>query len=175
MTIRRRRSVRAFLPWQTVPSSRLVVGAMRARSRHSVKVAGIVARSVPASPVLVILGEPRSFAVLLSFIVLLAVLDEAALSLQCRPFAFALDDVLDRLSRRRFVQLLDEARVRTRPVLSLGMQRSRVSTLAHVHMSSRIVRPGVDGYSTPAPWYRRHCCHSFRPAGGRGRGVNRSS
>jgi hypothetical protein len=109
-----------------------------------VKIPGIIARSVAASPLLVLLGEPRSLAVLLPLIVLLAVLDEATLSLQRRPFAFALDDVLDRLSRRRLVQLLDEARVRTRPMLSLGVQRSRVSTLAHVHRSSRIVRSSVD-------------------------------
>lgn len=68
---------------------------------------------------------------------LLTIFDEAALAFSRGPYAFALDDFLDWLCRWRLVQLLDEARVRTRPVLPFGVHRSRVSTLAHVHMSSR--------------------------------------
>jgi hypothetical protein len=47
--------------------------------------------------VLVFLGEPFVFAVLLSFVMLLTVFDEAALALARRPFAVALDDLLRRL------------------------------------------------------------------------------
>ena len=85
-----------------------------------------------------VLREPRALAVLFPFIVLLTIFDEAALAFSRGPDAFALDDFLDRLCRWRLVQLLDEARVRTRPVLSFGMHRSRVSTLTHVHRSSRL-------------------------------------
>jgi hypothetical protein len=71
---------------------------------------------------LMILGEPRSLAVLLPLVVLLTVLYEAALALSRRSYPFALDDVFDRLRRWRFVELLDEARVRARAMLPLGVQ-----------------------------------------------------
>jgi hypothetical protein len=71
---------------------------------------------------LMILGEPRSLAVLLPLVVLLTVLYEAALALSLRSYLFALDDVFDRLRRWRFVELLDEARVRARAMLPLGVQ-----------------------------------------------------
>ena len=94
---------------------------MRAASGDAVKVAGVVARSITGLPVLMVLREPGALAVLFPFIVLLTIFHEAALAFSRGPYAFARDDFLDRLYRWRLVQLLDEARVRTRPVLSLGV------------------------------------------------------
>jgi len=61
------------------------------------QIALVVARSVLGPSVLVFLGEPLVFAVLLSFVMLLTVFDEAALAFERRPFALALDDLLRRL------------------------------------------------------------------------------
>jgi hypothetical protein len=86
--------------------------------------------------VLKVLGEARSFAVLLPLVMLLAIFDEATLAVARRAFALALDDFAGRLGGCRFVQLLDETRVGARAVLSFGVLRTRISALAHVHMSS---------------------------------------
>jgi hypothetical protein len=75
---------------------------MRAASEDSVQVALVVARTVAGSPLLVLLGEPRPLALLLSLVMLLAILDEATLALARRPFAFALDSLLCWLFRWRF-------------------------------------------------------------------------
>jgi hypothetical protein len=83
---------------------------------------------------------------------LLTILHQAALPFARRAGAFALDDILRWLRRRGFLQLLDEARVRTRPVLSLGVLRLRVSTLSHVHRSSRLCDQMWTTASTSGPW-----------------------
>jgi hypothetical protein len=88
-----------------------------------------------------VLGEPRSFAVLLPLIMLLAIFDEAALALARRALSLALDHLARRLGGWRFVQLLDETRVGSRTMLSLGVLRTRISALAHVHISSSVCAP----------------------------------
>jgi hypothetical protein len=107
---------------------------------HAVHIARIVARAIIGSPLFVLLGEPRALAVSLSLIVLLPILDEAALALARSPSALALYDILHRFRGWRFVQLLYETLMRTRPVLALGVHRSRVSALSHVHILLRGIR-----------------------------------
>jgi hypothetical protein len=83
--------------------------------------------------------------------VLLAILHEPALAFARGALAFALDDVLRRLGRGRLVQLLDKSRVRARSMLPFGVQRSRVSPLAHVDLSSAVCVQCGRQRSTLAP------------------------
>ncbi|HEY7407955.1 MAG TPA: hypothetical protein VH638_06775, partial [Gemmatimonadaceae bacterium] len=82
---------------------------------------------------------------------LLAILNESPLAFARGALAFAVGDVLHRLGRGRLVQLLDKPRVRARSMLPFGVQRSRVSALAHVDLSSAVCVQWGRQRSTLAP------------------------
>ena len=90
-------------------------------SEHAVQISTVVARPVIGLSFLVVLGETSALAVLLALVVLLTIFHEPALSLPRGTFAFAFDHLLDGLSGRGFVQLLDESSMRAWAMLPLGV------------------------------------------------------
>jgi hypothetical protein len=107
-------------------------------AEHTVEVSAVVARPLVAVA-LVLLKKLRALGVLLCLVVLLSILDEAALSVKRRSFVISLEALLDRLSRCRLVELLDESCVSPLAVLPFRMllrARRSLSSLAHVVMVS---------------------------------------
>jgi hypothetical protein len=104
-------------------------------AEHAVEVAAVVARHVVGEATArVFLGQLPMLALLLGLIVLLPVLDEAALAVQRRSAVVSLETFRDRLPRRCLVELLDESRVGLLAMLPFGMHlpaRCSLTSLAH--------------------------------------------
>jgi hypothetical protein len=93
---------------------------MLAVSEHAMEISLVVARAVVAVP-LVLDEKPGPLAVLLSFVVLLAILDEPALPPVGGFFALTRADGIARLLGWPGMELLDDARARLGPMLTFGV------------------------------------------------------
>ena len=69
---------------------------------------------------------------------LLPVLDESPLALISGALAVAFDDLIGWFCGWCFVQLFDESGMSSWPMLSLGVQRSRISALPHVPLHALV-------------------------------------
>jgi len=110
---------RSVLGWEAFCSPRLVVGAMLSMAQHTVKVARVVARTLVATH-FVLDVKLGVLAVLLRFVVLLAVLDESPAAVVGPPFPIARDFLMPGGSRFSLMELLHESMMRFVTVLSFG-------------------------------------------------------
>jgi hypothetical protein len=83
-----------------------------------------------------VLGKPLPLAVLLAFVVLLPVLDESPLALIRGALSAAFQHLVGWFCGWRFMELLYKSGMRSRAMLSLGVQRSWISALPHVPVSA---------------------------------------